>query len=404
MASVKIILRKDKINKNTGLAPLYIRIIKDRKSKFISLGIKVEPKYWNEEKMSIKKGATNYQELNNFIIQKRAEAEKASIEIEINGGATTKKIKDQIVGRKPKNFFTYADKKILELKYSLSPSTYSTYKCYVDKLAKYKGSRDLSFNEIDINFVKDYENHLYKIGNKAATVEYTFRVVKIMFNHAINEGVIGSEKYPFKNYRFKVPKPIKNYLNEEQFKAVLDYKERPFANSDIYYDMFIFVSYAGGLRFFDVLELKWNNYIEQESRIVKVIRKSKRKHQFKLPKKAIEIIEKYKNPNDNQTDYIFPLLRNNYDYTIAPEIIYTEKNKWGRKVNKLLIRIGEDVELPFKLTFHTSRHTFATRALNKGMRIEHVSKILDHTDISITQVYAKIINKELDKAMDIMDD
>ena len=54
MASVTIILRKDKLNKNTGKAPLYIRIIKNRKSKFLSLGIKIEPKYWNEEKLIIK--------------------------------------------------------------------------------------------------------------------------------------------------------------------------------------------------------------------------------------------------------------------------------------------------------------------------------------------------------------
>ena len=40
MASVKLILRKDKVNKNTGLAPLYLRIIKSRKAKFVSLGLK----------------------------------------------------------------------------------------------------------------------------------------------------------------------------------------------------------------------------------------------------------------------------------------------------------------------------------------------------------------------------
>jgi hypothetical protein len=51
MASVKVIIRNDKINKNNGLAPLYIRIIKDRKTKFISLGVKIAPDYWNEEKM-----------------------------------------------------------------------------------------------------------------------------------------------------------------------------------------------------------------------------------------------------------------------------------------------------------------------------------------------------------------
>ena len=65
-----------------------------------------------------------------------------------------------------------------------------------------------------------------------------------------------------------------------------------------------------------------------------------------------------------------------------------------------LTRIGKRLELPFSLTFHISRHTFATRALNNGMRIEHVSKLMDHTDIGITQVYAKIVSSELDKAVD----
>ena len=47
--------------------------------------------------------------------------------------------------------------------------------------------------------------------------------------------------------------------------------------------------------------------------------------------------------------------------------------------------------------------SYATRALNRGMRIEHVSKILDHSNISTTQIYAKIVNNELDKAMDMND-
>jgi site-specific recombinase XerD len=65
-----------------------------------------------------------------------------------------------------------------------------------------------------------------------------------------------------------------------------------------------------------------------------------------------------------------------------------------------LKKLGEKMELPFKLSFHLSRHTFATNALNNGMRIEHVSKLMDHRDISTTQVYAKIISEELDKAVD----
>jgi site-specific recombinase XerD len=62
--------------------------------------------------------------------------------------------------------------------------------------------------------------------------------------------------------------------------------------------------------------------------------------------------------------------------------------------------MGKMMKLPFSLSFHLSRHSFATNALNNGMRIEHVSKLMDHTDISTTQIYAKIISEELDKAVD----
>ena len=53
------------------------------------------------------------------------------------------------------------------------------------------------------------------------------------------------------------------------------------------------------------------------------------------------------------------------------------------------------------ISFHTSRHTWATRALSKGMKIHHVSKLLGHASVRTTEVYAKIINKDLDDAMDV---
>jgi len=172
----------------------------------------------------------------------------------------------------------------------------------------------------------------------------------------------------------------------------------------LYYDMFVFSCYAAGLRFSDVIDLKMQDYIETENRIVKLIKKTKRKHQFKLPSKAISIIEKYKTNNCKPSDYIFPILNNEFDYNLSPRYFLSEKITFNKNANLFLHKLGEDLKLPFTLTFHTARHTFATRALNKGMRIEHVSKILDHTNISTTQIYAKIINKELDKAMEIMED
>lgn len=64
-----------------------------------------------------------------------------------------------------------------------------------------------------------------------------------------------------------------------------------------------------------------------------------------------------------------------------------------------LDRMGEEIKLPYILHFHLSRHTFATNALNNGMRIEYVSKLLDHSSIRQTQVHAKIVSEELDNSV-----
>ena len=70
-------------------------------------------------------------------------------------------------------------------------------------------------------------------------------------------------------------------------------------------------------------------------------------------------------------------------------------------INKVLKEVAEKSEISKLLSFHVSRHTFATLALKKGIPMEYVSKLLGHADLKETQVYAKIINEELDKAMGV---
>ena len=79
------------------------------------------------------------------------------------------------------------------------------------------------------------------------------------------------------------------------------------------------------------------------------------------------------------------------------------KNSINASANKSLLRIAEKVGIEKRISFHTSRHTWATRALSKGMKIHHVSKLLGHASVRTTEVYAKIINKDLDDAMDVFD-
>ena len=405
MATVKVILRNDKISVKTGKAPLYIRITQNRRSKFIALGIKIEPKHWNDDKSTIKRGVTNYKELNTYILQKRAEIEKTSIELGLSSNyVTSKKIKEKIVGKKQVNFFDYAKQKIKEAEKTSEYGTIHEYEYRISKLEHFNGNKDLYFNDIDAEYLRSYIKYqLEELNNSPNTVNTNIRFIKAMLNKAIREGIIENRSIEFKDLSIKVSKAPIKYLDEELFSKFLDYDVSKITKR-VYYDMYIFSCYAGGLRFSDVLTLKWNNYNEEEQRIVKVIMKSKRKHQIKLPNKAIEIIQKYRTGSNDKNDYIFPLLHNEKEYQKHRGLLNKDIILLNNSANKSLKRIGKEIKCPFKITFHTARHTFATRALNKGMRIEHVSKILDHSNISITQVYAKVVNKELDKAMDILND
>lgn len=404
MASVTVVLRKDKLNKNTGKAPLYIRIIKNRKSKFLSLGVKIEPKYWNEDKLTIRKGATNYKELNSYILKKRSEAERTSLELEsINNSVSTKIIKEKIVGKKQVEFTSYALNKLENLKPTIAYSTYILYRKNINKFRTYVNGKIL-FSEIDSTYLSKYMEYMYSIGNSRSTVRSCIMTLRVFLKYAKHEKIIDNYLDIFDDLDLKKINVVKNYLTEKQLKDFMDYNYNKKNNSKILIDMFIFSCYAGGLRFSDVLFLKWKNYIEEEKRLILIIKKTRKKHQFILPDKAIEIIGKYKTLNSKEEDYIFPIMHK-YNNVVLDEKTISRIIQNNSSLSSLILgNIGTKIKLPFKLSFHTSRHTFATRALNKGMRIEHVSKIMGHSDISITQIYAKIVDKELDKAMEIMND
>ena len=106
------------------------------------------------------------------------------------------------------------------------------------------------------------------------------------------------------------------------------------------------------------------------------------------------------NPKKKDSDFVFPLLKNSIDYSDATTLFKAISSNTAH-ANKNLKLIANKAEISKSISFHSSRHSFATRALRKGIRIEYVSKLLGHSSIKTTQIYTKIINSELDNAMDI---
>ncbi|MCF0209212.1 MAG: tyrosine-type recombinase/integrase [Bacteroidaceae bacterium] len=81
---------------------------------------------------------------------------------------------------------------------------------------------------------------------------------------------------------------------------------------------------------------------------------------------------------------------------------YNFKILSAQKINMHLKTVAAKAGVDINLTFHVGRHTFATWALSVGVPIEQVSKMLAHADITTTQIYAKVLQKDVDRGFDIL--
>lgn len=137
MASIKLILRKHQLD-NAGRCPLNIRIIKDRKTRFITAGVKLKESEWDEAKQKVKKNHPNSARMNASLAQKIADAEAqvADLERKIKT-VSIKKLKEAIKGKEVPNFFDYAYARMEKIKGSLSYSTHKAYYAAIVKFEKY---------------------------------------------------------------------------------------------------------------------------------------------------------------------------------------------------------------------------------------------------------------------------
>lgn len=106
--------------------------------------------------------------------------------------------------------------------------------------------------------------------------------------------------------------------------------------------------------------------------------------QIPLIKEAIEIIEEYNSHPDREVlNFVLPRIKN-------------QKNNFHLKT------IGNTIGIHKTITHHVARHTFAARALNRGIPIEVVQKLIGHTDLKTTQIYAKLLTSTIVKEMEKM--
>lgn len=401
MASVKLVLRTAQESK-TGHCPLYIRVIKDRKAKFLTTGQKLKPTEWDEAKQKVKKNHSNSARLNAYLSKLIADAEGQVADVSRkNESVSAKKLKEAIKGKESTLFFEYAFKRLEKIKSSVSILTHRKYQCNLEKFKQYVGEKDFYFEDLTAIFLNDYVTYCFSfLKNKYNTVHTNIKSIRKFYNDAVAEEITSRNQYPFNKIKIKKDTPKIKFLQKEEIELLKNAEFEDEKEKSKIRDMFVFCIYAGGLRMADVISLQWKHINFEESKLSKVIRKTGNLHSFKLVAPALDILKKYKPENSTDYNFVFSLVKNEQNFLKNEHYAISEITRISQKINKILKIISKEIELNKSLTFHMSRHTFATNALNNGMRIEHVSKIMDHSSIKVTEIYAKVMNTELDASMD----
>jgi len=399
MASVTTIFRSDKLNQK-GEAPIHFRIIKDRKISYISSGIIISQDNWDEKNKRIKSKHPNSARHNSFLANKFTELQDQVMEFEtLNKGLTSRGLRDKIYGKKPFDFFPFAEEVAEAYLEEGKIGTYDKNLSIIAKLKEYTAGRNISFQDITPEFLTKYEKYLKtEKGNKTNTVHKDYKFIRKIFNDAYRKDIIDHSVIPFNKYQMKTEKTERIFLSEDELTAIENVKTTPGTRLELHRDMFVFAAYTGGLRVSDMLQIKWKHF--DGTNINFTIQKTGTQLSIKLPNKALELLNKYKPKKKNHDAFIFPMLSKDLDLKDL-RAVDSAISSATAYINKNLKTLAETAKLNKHISFHTSRHTWATRALRKGISIDKVSKLMGHSQIKETMIYAKIVNEELDKAMDV---
>ena len=238
----------------------------------------------------------------------------------------------------------------------------------------YKRS-DISMLELTPDFIKEYEIYLSTdAGLHNGSVWSHCMWLKTIVAKAHYNGLTPSN--PFAQYRVNQNIKERQYLTEDEIKAVMTHE---FADKKLAYirDLFVFASFTA-LSFVDIKELTTDDIVEinGEKWILSKRHKTKVNFQVKLLDIPLQIIKHYERFQEDKL--VFPNL-----------------NYWN--ICKPLKKMIKECGISKDISFHCTRHGFATLALSKGVPIESVSRVLGHTNITTTQKYAKITTEKIDK-------
>lgn len=441
MASVKIVLRKEK-QKKDGTFPLAIRIIKDRKVKYIHTDQSIDLKYWDASERRVKKSHPNSKRLNNYLLTKLKEANDVALELEENNRAvTSNQIKNKVAGKgKKMSFFQFGAKRVerkhLSGVYSVAISERSILSnirefvnhkstvpvdvakkeikerrrlrisksrkkgySFLNEVKDFSRNKSLYFEDIDLNFINQYKIFCASyLDMKTRTITNQLIFIRTLFNEAIANSIVDSKYYPFsgEKEKIRIGSSHKIGLTREEIKKIENLELEK--GTQIWHtkNVWLLAYYFAGIRITDVLGLIWGDF--KDGRLYYTMNKNEKPISLKVPEKAQAILDKYKTSKTLKRDFVFPYLKK--ARVGDSRDTFVKSRNAANLLNKYLKRIAKECDIEKNLSNHIARHTFGNIAGDKIHPLM-LQKLYRHSDLKTTINYqANFIHKEADEALD----
>lgn len=393
-------LRKNRLTKD-GKSPIMVRVTLDGEISQFSSKLNVAPEMWDAKLNRVKGKGSPAIDLNLELDKIRVSIADHFRKLSDRGSVSVEKLRNAFMGVSytPKEtLFTLFDKQIKDIErsiekaesisiidppYTTSPKTLQKYKVTRRRLTEFMKKRyklsDIDLCDINNMFILDFENYLRVEGQCAVNTTAKFmRLFKRIIIIAKNNGWITRD--PFADYKIHLESVDRGYLTQEEVEAIMR-KRLTIPRLELVRDIFVFAIFTG-LSYIDVRNLTKDNIrtsFDGNLWIMTKRQKTNIQSNILLLDVPRKIIEKY--DGCSKKGMLLPIFSN-------------------QKMNGYLKEIADMCGVDKKLTYHLARHTFATTiTLSRGVPIETVSKMLGHTNIRTTQIYAKITDSKVSDDM-----
>lgn len=379
---ILFLLRKNRVNKE-GLSNVAVRITIGGEAVEFNTHLSVPPNLWNP--IGRLNGRTKEaQKANDALHKMRADIGKHHDTIyEKYGYVTPEKLRDAYLGVEiQRNTLLSLYNIKVEQKENLVGKTIrsttlskylATRKRVTDFIQYQYKKEDLPVKEVDFQFVTDYEVYLRTVCNCGhnSCVKH-LRYLKQIISIALKNRYITND--PFDDYKLGYKPVNKEFLIEPEIKKLMNKKFGAKRLEEVR-DVFLFQIFTG-LAYIDAANLTKENIFEDGlgQKWIRLTRqKSSVQANIPLLDVPLSILKKYKGLENGK---LLPIHTN-------------------QKMNEYLKEIAALCGINKRLTTHCGRHSFSTLMLTKGISIESVSKMLGHTNITTTQIYAKVLNQKI---------